>query len=144
MDFNQGVLSALKGPGWANPEIQKSSLGQPQGSMGVMENLGNELQQGFQNSKLGQYLENPNNPLGKAFGQLEQRMPQFGQMGQMFQQPMGMLGQPPQMNRPTGTIPPVTQPQPPSFNPPPATMPNMTPYGGGMQATPYGSARGPM
>ena len=106
MDQNQGILQALTGqsqPGWANPDIQKSSMGQSPGPLGQMQGMGNQMMQGFQNSKLGQALAG--SPIGQLFGQ-----------GQM---PSGMLGgrppmQPmqPTMHAPQGVIQPAMQQAP--------------------------------
>lgn len=129
MDQNQGILQALTGqsqPGWANPDIQKSSMGQSPGPMGQMQGMGNQMMQGFQNSKFGQALAG--SPIGQMFGQGQ--MPAGGMLG--GQPPM----QPPMMHAPQGVVQPAMQQAPMAGGMAPA-MGGMAPVAGG-GANPYG------
>ena len=132
MDQNQGILQALMGgsrpsmPGPANPEIQQSGLGQPQGPLGQLQGMRTQAQQ---------YMHDPNNPIGKMLGQFGQsQMPQmpWGQMPQQAQIPGMLGGKPPIMPGPA-------QPQT------PGTGVSMNPGAQGMGDTqpmsPYGASQ---
>ncbi len=125
MDQNQGILQALMGgsrpsmPGPANPEIQQSGLGQPQGPLGQLQGMRTQAQQ---------YMHDPNNPIGKMLGQFGQSQMPWGQMPQQAQIPGMLGGQPPMMNQPTGIMPQAGgQPQAPGMG---RVAEPMSPYGG--------------
>ncbi len=139
MDQNQGMVQALMRPtpmtpggapggapsmpGWANPEIQQSGMGQPQGPLGQLQGMRTQAQQ---------YMHDPNNPIGKMLGQFGQsQMPQMP-WGRMPQAPGMLGGQPPIMPGPA-------QPQT------PGTGVSMNPGAQGMGDTqpmsPYGASQ---
>jgi hypothetical protein len=119
MNANMNILQALTGgasaPGWANPEIQKGSMGQPEGPLGQLEDRGNNFWQKVQNSRAGPELSRL---FGGQIGQPIPQVPQTGMLG--GQPPQSPFSQAPSYRTPTASMPIYT------YTPPAGSM---TTYG---------------